>query len=245
MMTIQQTPQADEFKQQLRDSWQRETQNSRAVKFARHANVYTCGDQDEMVYFIESGQIKLLMLSSDGKECLLAIHSGGDIFGELCLSGLGARLETATAMKATTLKQIPCSQFFARLSRDSLYEGFVRYLAVRIADQQQVIANLVTADSEQRLGQTLLQLARTMCTKDPRSIRIELRISTEEVSEMVGTTRPRVSLFMERFRHLGLIETNKEHFLIIKENKLTDYLAQIVLAALPGAARIFSNSVQY
>jgi len=226
-MTIQQTPQAAEFKQQLRDSLQCETLNSNAIKIASHANVYTCGDQDEMVYFIESGQVKLLMLSAEGKECLLAIHSGGDIFGELCLSGLGARLETATAMKATTLKQIPCAQFFARLSRDSLFEGFVRYLAVRIADQQQVIANLVTVDSEQRLGQTLLQLARTMGKKDPRSIRIELKISHEELSEMVGTTRPRVSLFMQRFHNLGLIETNKDRFFIIKETKLSDYLAQI------------------
>jgi CRP-like cAMP-binding protein len=226
-MPIQQTPQADEFKRQLRDSLQRETMNSRPIKIARHDNVYTCGDQDDMVYFIESGQIKLLMLSSEGKECLLAIHSGGDIFGELCLSGLGARLETATAMKATTLKQIPCSQFFARLSRDLLFEGFVRYLAVRIADQQQVIANLVTVDSEQRLGRTLLQLARTIGKKDPRSIRIELKISHEELSEMVGTTRPRISLFMQRFHHLGLIETNRDRFFIIKENKLTDYLAQI------------------
>jgi CRP/FNR family transcriptional regulator, cyclic AMP receptor protein len=227
MMTIQQTPQADGFKQQLRNSLQRETQNSRAVKIARHSNVYSCGDQDEMVYFIESGQIKLLMLSSEGKECLLAIHSAGDVFGELCLSGLGMRLETATAMKQTMLKQIPSSQFLGRLSRDSLFEGFVRYLAVRIADQQQVIANLVTVDSEQRLGQTLLQLARTMGKKDPRSIRIELRISHEELSEMVGTTRPRISLFMQRFHNLGLIETNREHFLIIKEKKLTDYLVQI------------------
>jgi CRP-like cAMP-binding protein len=104
---IQQTPQADRFKQQLRESLQHETLNSRAVKIARHANVYTCGDHDEMVYFIESGQIKLLMLSSEGKECLLAIHSAGDIFGELCLSGSGARLETATAMEDTILKQIP------------------------------------------------------------------------------------------------------------------------------------------
>ena len=226
-MAIQQTPQATEFKQQLRDSLQRETLNSRAVKIARHAHVYTCGDQDEMVYFIESGQIKLLMLSSEGRECLLAIHSEGDIFGELCLSGLGARLETATAMKATTLKQIPCGQFFARLSRDSLFEGFVRYLAVRIADQQQVIANLVTVDSEQRLGKTLLQLARTMGKKDPRSIRIELKITHEELSEMVGTTRPRISFFMQRFHNLGLIETNKDHFFVIKENKLSAYLAQI------------------
>jgi CRP/FNR family cyclic AMP-dependent transcriptional regulator len=125
------------------------------------------------------------------------------------------------------LKQISYAQFFARLSRDSLSEGFVRYLAVRIADQQQVIANLVTVDSEQRLVQTLLQLARTMGKKDPRSIRIELKISHEELSEMVGTTRPRVSVFMQRFRNLGLIETNRDRFLIIKENRLTDYLAQI------------------
>jgi len=224
---IQKFPHADKFKEQLRDSLQRETLNFHAVKIARLTNVYSRGDKDENVYFIERGQIKLLILSSQGKECILAIHTTGDIFGELCLSGLGARVETATAMKQTMVKQIPSSQFFARLSRDSLYEGFVRYLAVRIADQQQVIANLVTVDSEQRLGQTLLQLARTMGKKDPRSIRIELRISHEELSEMVGTTRPRISLFMQRFHNLGLIETNRDRFLIIKENKLTAYLAQI------------------
>ena len=66
-----------------------------------------------------------------------------------------------------------------------------------------------------------------MGKKDPRSIRIELKISHQELSEMVGTTRPRVSFFMQRFRNLGLLETNSDHFLIIKENRLTDYLAQI------------------
>jgi CRP/FNR family cyclic AMP-dependent transcriptional regulator len=223
---IQQTPQADRFKQQLRESLQHETLNSRTVKIARHANVYTCGDQDEMVYFIESGQIKLLMLSPEGKECLLAIHSAGDIFGELCLSGSGARLETATAMEETDLKKIPRSQFLARLSRDSLIEGFVRYLAVRIADQQQVIANLVTVDGEQRLGKTLLQLARTLGKKDPHGLRIETKISHEELSEMVGTTRPRISMFMERFRKHGLLETNREHSLVVNEKKLTDYLSK-------------------
>jgi CRP-like cAMP-binding protein len=177
-----------------------------------------------MVYFIESGQIKLLMLSSEGRECLLAIHSAGDIFGELCLSGSGARLETATAMEETILKKIPSRQFLARLSRDSLFEGFVRYLAVRIADQQQVIANLVTVDSEQRLGKTLLQLARTLGKKDQQSTRIELKISHDELSEMVGTTRPRISLFMQRFRNLGLIETNLDRF-------LTDYLVRLSMAA--------------
>jgi len=224
---IQETPQADRFKQQMRDSLRQETLNSRAITVAKNAHVYTCGDQDEVVYFIESGQVKLLMLSPQGRECLLAIHTAGDMFGELCLSGLSSRLETATAMEDTILKQIPCPKFFARLDRDALFKGFVQYLAVRIADQQQVIANLVTVDSEQRLGKTLLSLARTLGKKDPRSIRIELKISHEELSEMVGTTRPRISMFMQRFRNLGLIETNEEHFLIIKEQKLTAYLAQI------------------
>jgi CRP/FNR family cyclic AMP-dependent transcriptional regulator len=228
---IQQAPRADPFKEQLRESLQRETLNSRAVKIARHANVYTCGDQDEMVYFIESGQIKLLMLSPEGKECLFAIHSAGDIFGELCLSGSGLRLETATAMEATILKQIPSSQFLARLSRDSLLEGFVRYLAVRIADQQQVIANMVTVESEQRLAKTLLQLARTLGKRDLHGLRIELKISHEELSEMVGTTRPRISLFMQRFRNLGLIEISLDRFLVIHEKKLIDYLTRIAIAA--------------
>jgi CRP/FNR family cyclic AMP-dependent transcriptional regulator len=186
---IQETPQADLFKQQMRESLRLETLNSRAVTIAKNDNVYTCGDNDEMVYFIESGQVKLLMLSPEGRECLLAIHTTGDIFGELCLSGLGARLETATAMEETKLKQIPCSKFFARLGSDSLFAGFVQCLAVRIAGQ--------------------------------------LKVTHEELSEMVGATRPRISMFMQRFTNLGLIETNEDRFLVIKEKKLTDYLAHI------------------
>jgi CRP-like cAMP-binding protein len=130
-------------------------------------------------------------------------------------------------MEETILKQIPCPKFLARLGSDALFEGFSQYLAARIADQQQVIANLMTVDSEQRLGKTLLQLARTLGKKDPRSIRIELKISHEELSDIVGATGPRISVLMERFRNLGLIETNEDHFLIIKEQKLTTYLAQI------------------
>ena len=222
---IHKNPQIDRFKERMRESLQQETLQSRAIKFAKREHIYTCGDKDEQVYFIESGQIKLLMLSPEGKECLLAIHAAGDIFGELCLSGFGARLETAKAMEDTVVKQIPYPTFFARLGRDKLFEGFVQYLTVRIADQQQMIANLVTVDSEQRLGKTLLNLARTLGKKDPRSIRIELKITHEELSEMVGTTRPRVSIFMQRFRNLGLIETNENNFLVIKEHKLIAYLA--------------------
>jgi CRP/FNR family transcriptional regulator, cyclic AMP receptor protein len=224
---IQNTPQSDLFKDEIRESLRLETLHSRAVVVPKHTNVYTSGDNDELVYFLESGQIKLLITSQEGKECLLAIHSAGDIFGELCLSGLGARVETATAMEDSAIKQIPCAKFFERLGRDGLFPGFVRYLTVRIADQHQMIANLVTVDSEKRLGQTLLRLARTLGKKDPRSIRIELKITHEELSEMVGTTRPRISVFMQRFKNLGLLELNSDHFMVIKEHKLEAYLGQI------------------
>ncbi len=216
---------AEEFKRKLRNLFQDETLGCRAIQVARHGNVYNCGDHDEKIHFIESGQIKLLMLSAEGKECLLALQGVGDVFGELCLSGRVAHLETATAMEESIVKQIPHSEFLARLGRDSLLEDFVCYLAVRIAEQQQVIANMVTADSEQRLGKTLLQLGRTLGKKHGRGHRIETKISHEELSEMVGTTRPRISVFMERFRKHGLIERSVENALVINEKQLTDYLA--------------------
>jgi CRP/FNR family transcriptional regulator, cyclic AMP receptor protein len=215
------------FKTQMRESLMKETKNSQAIKIAKNNNVYLAGDEIKLVYFIESGEVKLVTPSAEGKECTLAIHSAGDIFGELCLSGSAGRQETATAMEDTVLKQVHCDKFLERLNRDALLIGFVKYLAVRIADQQVVIANLVTVDSEQRLGQTLLQIARKHGKKDPRSIRIELRISHNELASMIGTTRPRVSGFMQRFRNLGLIEMSTEHHLIIKEHKLVAYLASI------------------
>jgi CRP-like cAMP-binding protein len=224
---IQDYPESDLFKKQMRESLRREIKNSRAIKIAKHTNVYTLGEQDEMVYFIERGEVKLLMLSSEGKECLLAIHSSGDVFGELCLSGRAGRRETATAMEDTLLKKVPCAKFLERLSTDSLLEGFVRYLAVRVAGQQEVIANLVTVDGEQRLGKTLLHMARQLGEKGPRSTRIGLRISQQELSNMIGTTRPRVSVFMQRFRNLGLIDLSEDHYLVIKEDKLTAYLESI------------------
>jgi CRP/FNR family transcriptional regulator, cyclic AMP receptor protein len=76
-------------------------------------------------------------------------------------------------------------------------------------------------------GQDAVTTTRTLGKKEARSIGIELQISHQELSEMVGTTRPRISVFMQRLRNLGLIETNREQFLIIKENDLTGYLAQI------------------
>lgn len=224
---IKEHPQVDRFKEQMRKSLIQETHNSPAIKFAKDDNIYTCGDKDELVYFIESGQIKLRMLSPDRRECLLSIHTAGEMFGELCLSGLGARLETATALEDTNIKQLSCSCFFDRLGRDSLLVGFVQYLTVCIADRQQVIADLVMVDSEKRLVKTLLRVARTMGKKDPRSIRVEPKISDDDLSEMVGASSLQISVFLQRFRNLRLIETKEDSFLVIKEKELSDYLAQI------------------
>ncbi len=228
----------DPFKQQLHESLRRETFHCRRVTIARHDNVYTCGDEDGMIYFIESGRIKLLILSSVGNECLLAIRGAGDLFGESALCGPGSRPETATAMEESVLRKIPAGHFMACLRRDSLLDGFAGYLAARIADQQQVIANLVTVNSEQRLGKTLLELARTLGRKGPQNTRVELKLSHNELSEMVGTTRPRISLFMQRFRHLGLIEPNRDRFLIINEKRLTNYLTQVGPEQIAGFDRL-------
>lgn len=220
-------PVSDKFKQQLHNVLLQETRNSRTITVAKNSPIYNCGDRDDMIYFIESNQVKLLTLSPDGKECIIGIRTTGDIFGELCLSGLGERIETAIAMEETCLKQISCTKFLMSLSCNSLLEGFIQYLAVCIAEQQKAITNLLTVDSEMLLGKTLLHLARTLGKRDLSNLLIEVKITHEELSEMIGTTRPRTSLFMRRFRQLGLIEVNKGQ-LIIKEAALIDYLGHIV-----------------
>ena len=229
-------PKADDFKDRLNTSLQLASLKFPTIHINKHQPVYVCGDPAETVYFIESGQVKLLMLSPEGKECLLAIHTTGDIFGELCLAG-SIRQETAIAMEDTKLKRFPCANFFQNLRQNSLVEGFVRYLTVRVGDQQRVIASLITVDSEHRLGETLLYLAHKLGQPDPRNTRIEHKITHEELAEMVGTTRPRITSFMLKFRARGLIEITPEHFLVIREKKLSDYLGRARLRPAAESSR--------
>lgn len=223
---LTQSDELDDFKKRLRDSLQCANLNFTTIRIARHSHAYVCGDAADSVYFIESGQLKLLMLSPEGKECLLSIHTAGDTFGELCLAGSELRRETAKAMEDTVLKRIGCRSFFLHLTRHSLLEGFVQYLAARVAEQQQVIATLIMVDSEHRLGETLLLLAHKLGQPDLRSTLIEQKITHEELSTMVGTTRPRITVFMRKFRGMGLIEITSEHFLIVKQNALAEYLTR-------------------
>jgi len=230
---IRESRKTRDFKIRLNESLTRERRAFPAIQLAKHETIYACGDRAETVYFIESGQVKLLMLSPEGKECLLTIHTAGDTFGELCLAGAGTRQETAITMEETRIQELSCASFTEHLNRHALLEGFVHYLADRVGEQQRVIANLITVDSKHRLGETLLVLARKLGRPDPRSTRIEQKITHEELSEMVGTTRPRITRFMLQFRALGLIEITPEHFLLIKEKKLTDYLAPRLLRRSP------------
>jgi CRP-like cAMP-binding protein len=211
------------FGERLRVSIWRESVNSPTLKLEKCDNAYTCGDCDAKVYLIERGRIKTLVLSQTGRECILAVYVAGDFFGELCLAG-GDRLETATAMQRTTLRQMPCAQFLFWLTHDKLLEDFAKYLATCVVEQQRAIAYLLTADGEHRLAAILLRLARKLGKQELHSLRVEERISHQELAEMVGTTRPRITEFMQRFRRLGLIETTPESFLIVKENQLAEFL---------------------
>ena len=227
-MATQQFLKPDDFRRRLSDSLQRIGFGFGNIHLGKHQSVYTCGDRADSVYIIESGQMKLVRFSPEGKECLLAILTDGETFGELCLSGSGVRHETAVAMEDTRLKRVSYVNFFRHLDQNALVEPFMLYLATRISEQQRVIANLITVDSEHRLGETLLFLAQKLGQPNPGSTRIEKKITHEELSEMVGTTRPRITTFMLQFRALGLIEITPEHFLIIREKQLADYLARAV-----------------
>jgi len=214
------------FQERLGKALRKEVAGLAATRFRKNAHVYNAGDHADRIFLVESGWIKLLMLSPAGKECLLAFHTPGHVFGELSLSGPHtARLETAIAMDETLVKGLPTRRFLDCLAREGLTEGFLQYLVGRIAHQQQIITHLVTVDSEHRLAETLLMLARTIGRPDPRDTRIEPRISHEELAQMVGTTRPRVTEFMKKFRALGLIDVTRERHLIVRQAKLAAHLA--------------------
>ncbi|GAB3555666.1 CRP-like cAMP-binding protein [Actinopolyspora lacussalsi] len=189
----------------------------------RGENIYTCGKSDPVVYLVSRGQVKSSMLSQSGKRCLLAIHTAGDLFGESCLLN-AERSEEATAMTEVVLKRIPSDRFLAALASNGALEEFVTYLVGRMAEQQQVITNLVTVDSEKRLAATLLRLARKLGRRDTDRLLIEQYITQEELSGMVGTTRSRVGYFLKRFRADGFIRTLPGAFIEVNEARLNKYL---------------------
>jgi CRP/FNR family transcriptional regulator, cyclic AMP receptor protein len=191
----------------LRDVFDRHTLAATRVRFETHRSIYATGDADDSLYLIDAGQVKLVMSSEEGKDCLLSLHGLGDIFGESCLAGTGRRLESAVAMQFTLVRRASRREFVAEAERAGAIEALLRHLAVRLDDRQNAVFDLITRDSQQRLARVLLMVAEKLGTVDGVFLRLDQKISHEELSQIVGTTRPRITAFMQRFRTLGLIET--------------------------------------
>jgi CRP-like cAMP-binding protein len=194
------------------------------IQFAKREVVYGCLERDRNVYVVERGLVKAVAPSRDGKECLLGIYTDGDVFGDLSLFG-GVRLETVTAMTPTVLSRISSVQLLDALSDPRLREEFIGYLARRLAEQQQLITDLVTTDSEYRLAAILLQLARKLGIRQGPLLRIEARITQEELSAMVGTTRSRIGFFLKRFHQAGLVARTASCALIVHEPRLDEFMS--------------------
>ncbi|MFI7417865.1 Crp/Fnr family transcriptional regulator [Nonomuraea sp. NPDC049684] len=211
----------------LRSFISQETSGACSIRVPRRANIYNCGQRDSNIYVIESGQIKTQMYARCGKECLLSIFTAGDIFGESSLLG-AERNETATAMRTTWVRRIPAARFRAAMAENELMDGFIDYLALRLREQQEVIATMVTMDSEQRLASVLLRLSRKIGKRRAPNVRaIEERITQEELSGMVGTTRSRVGFFLKRFKDAGLVLPTSDPFLVVDEERLAEYVDEV------------------
>jgi CRP/FNR family transcriptional regulator, cyclic AMP receptor protein len=223
---VEYTPPCDRFKLHIRESLRKPSFGWHTARYSKSQCIYTTGQRDGMIYYIESGQVKILLPSQEGKQCLAAIRPPGEIFGELCLSGQPMRLETAVAMKDTILKKISARDFMASIKCSSMLEDLVQYLATRVSEQWEIICALTTTDSEHRLAKTLLHLGKLLGTPESRSVRIEHKISHMELSAMVGTTRSRVGSFLKKFRQLGLVGMTAEGCLVIEQQKMRQYLAQ-------------------
>ncbi|HVG24685.1 MAG TPA: Crp/Fnr family transcriptional regulator [Thermoanaerobaculia bacterium] len=191
----------------LREVFDRASVADARVRVNAQESIYASGDEDESMYLIESGQVKLSMASAAGKDCLIAIYTKGEVFGESCFTAAPKRFETATAMQPTIVRRVSRRDFLAEVERLKATEALLRHLATRIADRQSAVFDLVTMPSQQRLAKVLLDMSEKLGVRDGAYLRLDPKVSHEELSQIVGTTRPRITAFMQRFRALGLIET--------------------------------------
>ena len=170
-------------------------------------SIYASGEADEFFYLIESGQVKVSMASAGGKDCLIAVYRTGDLFGESCFTGAPKRFETATAMQPTVVRRVSRRDFLAEVEKTRTAESMLQHLATRVMERQWAVFDHVTLASERRLAKILLDVAERLGVPEGPYLRLDQKISHEELSQMVGTTRPRITAFIGKFRKLGIIET--------------------------------------
>jgi CRP/FNR family cyclic AMP-dependent transcriptional regulator len=212
------------FSDHMRAFLRRDTPVVRTITVPPDRRIYTIGDDDRLIYFVESGGVKLAVGSNSGRDFLLDIIGPGDLFGETCLTGTFERLETATSIERTVLKAVAYDDLFPFLRHHSLYEPFLVEMASRIADLESMVADLATLPSDRRLAKTLLRLAAKSPASEDGTVRLPYRLSQEELADFVGTTRPRISAFMKKFRAAGLIDWSADRFVIVHVARTVEYL---------------------
>ncbi|MBI3688130.1 MAG: Crp/Fnr family transcriptional regulator [Actinobacteria bacterium] len=193
------------------------------VGLDRNEILYTSGEHAYSLFFVESGAVKTVAHSTAGKDCLLDICVSGGIVGESSLANQ-TRAETAIAMMPSTVIHLAFDPLLDHMVEVDCVYLWAQYLLWRLRERQEIITSLVTADSEWRLAATLLRLARRLGTRIGGRLRIDLRITHQELSEMVGTTRSRIGHFLKRFRELGLIVPVSGRSLVVYEARLRHYV---------------------
>jgi CRP/FNR family cyclic AMP-dependent transcriptional regulator len=177
------------------------------LEFQKNQHVFQQGDVADTVFYIQKGRVKLTVLSEQGKEAVVAILEPGQFFGEGCMNGHRLRISTTTAMESCVITAITKSAMVAAIhDQPKFSELFMAYLLTRNSRIEEDLIDQLFNSSERRLARLLLLLANFGKEGSPQPI--SPNISQATLAEMIGTTRSRVSHFMNKFRKLGLISYN-------------------------------------
>jgi CRP/FNR family cyclic AMP-dependent transcriptional regulator len=175
------------------------------TEYQKKQSLFYQGDPAGEIFYIQKGKIKLTVVSKGGKEAVLAILGAGDFFGEGCLAGQTVRMTSATTMSECSIIRLKKSHVIRLLRDEQVFsEFFLGYVLSRNIRIEENLVDLLFNSSEKRLARVLILLANF--GKDPKHEPVLPKISQETLAEIVGTTRSRVSFFMNRFRKLGFIE---------------------------------------
>lgn len=176
-------------------------------KYRKNQIVYQQGDIAETIFFLQSGRVTVTVVSAQGKEAVVGILESGQFFGEGCLNGHPLRIGTTKATEDCTIASISKAAMLSTLhSEPAFAELFMAYLLKRNSRIEEDLIDQLFNSSEKRLARLLLLLANF--GKDGAPTPVDPNISQEMLAEMIGTTRSRVSFFMNKFRKLGLIIYN-------------------------------------
>jgi len=169
--------------------------------------IFSQGDAAEAVFYIQAGKVKLTVVSQQGKEAVVAILERGAFFGESCLAGQVIRTATATAVEDSTIVRIDKDAMIRVLHEEPTFaELFMAYLLAHTIRIEEDLVDQLFNSSEKRLARVLLLLAHF--GKEGKPEPVIAKLSQETLAEMIGTTRSRVSFFMNKFRKLGFIDYN-------------------------------------